>query len=176
MQWEAGSAAAADAAPDGLAVGCGLAAAADAGLLPPRSRKYAPVPVPTTVRHTRPMISQLRQRLAWWTRLACWRSYFSRASLRWRSFFPATPVVLLASGCHDADQRNFANRTWTLLVATALLSVRRVGDRSVACTSSARRTIVLPQGRIAPCSSPGSRPARSPPTAMWWRPARGRSA
>ena len=46
----------------------------------------------------RPMIVQVRQRLAWWTRLACWRSYFSRASLRWRSFFPATPVVLLASG------------------------------------------------------------------------------
>jgi hypothetical protein len=42
------------------------------------------------------MIVQVRQRLAWWTRLACWRSYFSRASLRWRSFFPATPVVLLA--------------------------------------------------------------------------------
>jgi len=42
------------------------------------------------------MIAQVRHRLAWWARLACCRSYFSRASLRWRSFFPATPVVLLA--------------------------------------------------------------------------------
>src|SRR5262249_25349927 len=108
--------------------------------------------------------------------LACWRSYFSRASLRWRSFFPATPVVLLASGCHHADQRNFANRTRTLPVATALLSVRRVGDRSVACTSSACRTIVLLPGEDGPCLSPGPGLAHWRPTAMGGPRAKGKNA
>jgi hypothetical protein len=73
VQCVAGSTGAAAAGVAG-AVARGDAGAADADLPPPCSRKYEAVPVPMTVQQARAMIALVRQRLAWWTRLACWRS------------------------------------------------------------------------------------------------------
>ena len=71
-------------------------------------------------------------------RLACCRSYCSRASLRWRSFFPATPVVLPRQWCHVLISE-------TSRIVPGRCRLRRLcyrfvalADRSVACTSSAR--------------------------------------
>jgi hypothetical protein len=78
------------------AVAVGVAEDADAGLLPPPSVKNSVVPRPARATHATAMMDASRQRLARSARRASCRWYRCRASLRWRSFFPATPVSSLS--------------------------------------------------------------------------------
>src|SRR5580693_4377922 len=115
-----------------LLTGVGEAAAAGlgfglAGLKAPAA-KADPTPTPATSKAT---ISPTPHCLARFCCAACRsarRARACRASSRWRSFFVATPAILLASGCPAASHRrsalrNFANRTVVTALVPPLLPV-----------------------------------------------------
>src|SRR5215469_156374 len=115
----------ADAAGDAPAVGLCLE-------LPPNTpaAKAEPIPTPTTSTAAMTLTDICLTRRSRSTCRCCRRSWASRASRRWRSFFVATGAVL--SSCRlpggrppGSALRNFANRTVVMGVVAPVLSVRR---------------------------------------------------